>query len=89
MSMKILFTTLNTLINISTGVDKKKLLTAIKTTVFNNIKQIYRELVNTNTDFSFDISKTRGRNTYKATSSNHDCNSRFTLSFRKETDNET
>tara|TARA_R110000765_G_scaffold20524_1_gene53167 strand:+ start:146 stop:481 length:336 start_codon:yes stop_codon:yes gene_type:complete len=59
-----------------------------KVFLFNNIKQIYRELVNTNTDFSFDISKTRGRNTYKATSSNHDCNSRFSLSFRKESDNE-
>ena len=54
-----------------------------KVFLFDNIKQIYEELVNTNTDFSFDIRKTRGRNTYKATSSNHDCSSRFILSFRE------
>ena len=55
-----------------------------KTFLLENIKQIFRELVHTDTDYSFDIKKTRGKNTYKATSDNHDCNSRFILSFREE-----
>ena len=48
-------------------------------------EQVFRELVHENTDYSFDISRTRGRNTYKARSSSHDCptGSYFVLSFRE------
>ena len=53
-----------------------------KSFILSNVKQILTELVNTNTDFSFEISKTRGRNTYKANSSNHDCTSNYLISFR-------
>ena len=59
--------------------DKKN---GTKSFIFSNIEQILTELVNTDTDFSFEISKTRGRNTYKARSSNHDCTSNYLISFR-------
>ena len=51
--------------------------------LLEDTKQIFRELVHLDTDFTFSISKARGRNTYKATSTNHDCHSHFILSFRK------
>tara|TARA_R100000808_G_scaffold1229_2_gene5794 strand:- start:5338 stop:5676 length:339 start_codon:yes stop_codon:yes gene_type:complete len=62
----------------------------VKTFVLEETEQVFKELVHENTDYSFDISRTRGRNTYKARSSNHDCptGSYFVLSFREVSENE-
>ena len=53
--------------------------------ILENTEQVFRELVHENTDFTFSISRTRGRNTYKARSSSHDCptGSYYILSFRE------
>ena len=54
-----------------------------KTFLLEDVRQIYRELVVTNADFSFAIRRTEGKSNYIARSSNHDCNSNFVLSFRE------
>ena len=63
-----------------------------KTFILEETKQVFRELVHEDTDYTFKISRTRGRNTYKARSASHDCptGSHFILSFRepKEKTNE-
>ena len=64
-----------------------------KTFLLKETEQVFRELVHENTDYTFKISRTRGRNTYKARSSSHDCptGSYYILSFRepKEKTNDT
>ena len=55
-----------------------------KTFLLEDVRQIYRELVVTNADFSFGIRRGMGKDNYIARSSNHDCNSSFALSFRKQ-----
>lgn len=58
--------------------DKKN---GIKSFIFSNIEQILTELINTETDFTFSISKANINNTYEIISSNHDCTSKFILKF--------
>lgn len=51
------------------------------TFILTDVKQILTELINTETDFTFSISKANVNNTYEIISSNHDCTSKFILKF--------
>ena len=52
--------------------------------ILKDSKDMIWELVPENTDFSFKIKRARGRNTYQARCSHHDCpaGSYFNISFR-------
>ena len=52
--------------------------------ILEDSEDICRNLVPENTDFSFQIKRARGRNTYQAVCSHHDCptGSYFNISFR-------
>jgi len=51
------------------------------TFILTDVKQILTELINTETDFTFSISKANVNNTYEIITSNHDCTSKFILKF--------
>jgi len=52
--------------------------------ILNNSEDMYRKLVPQHTPFNLEIKRARGRNTYQARCSHHDCptGSYFNISFR-------
>jgi hypothetical protein len=58
------------------------------TFILEDIKQVFEKLVHQDTDFSFEILKSKEPNTYRARSSNHDCNSKFILTFSEPKEDE-
>ena len=58
------------------------------TFILEDIKQVFEKLVHQDTEFSFEIFKSKEPNTYRAESSNHDCNSKFILTFSEPKEDE-